>query len=234
MAAPNNPLGDLSNSILDVSQKLAAVGNQSATLVAPALQQQLQQQGAAQTAALQQLQQQVQQQGAAQTAALQQVQQQGAAQTAALQQQLQQQGAAQTAALQQVQQQLQQVLQQVQQQGAAQTAALQQVQQQLQQVQQHLAARDARDRNLAPRQLNASRLEHDDPLYPLVREEPGPDLGALPPAGAGFPATRAAALSLNNAAIDALAAFYGRAFGQHGPAQLPERRRLFVQFIQQG
>ena len=212
MAAPNNPLEDLSNSFLDVSQKLAAVGNQPATLVAPALLQQLQQLGAAQTAALQQ---QLQQQGAAQTAALQQLQQQGAAQTAALQQvqQLQQQGAAQTAALQQVQQQ---------------------VQQQLQQVQQQLAARDARDRNLVPRQLNASRLEHDDPLYPLVREEPGPDLGALPPAGAGFPATRAAALSLNNAAIDALATFYGRAFGQHGPAQLPERRRLFVQFIQQG
>ena len=170
MAAPNDPLGDLSNSFLVVSQKLAAVGNQPASLLATALQQQLQQQGAAQTAALQQ-------------------------------------------------------------QGAAQTAAVQQVQQTLQQVQQQQAVGDARHLNLFPRQQNACVLQPGGPLYPLVREEPGTDLGALPPAGAGFPATREAALSLSNAALDALVAFYGRAFGQHGPTQLPERRRIFAKFI---
>jgi len=191
MAAPNDPLGDLSNSFLVVSQKLAAVGNQPASLLATALQQQLQQQGAAQTAALQQ------------------------------------QGAAQTAAMQQ----MQQALAALQQQGAAQTAAVQQVQQTLQQVQQQQAIGDARHLNLFPRQQNACVLQPGGPLYPLVREEPGTDLGALPTAGAGFPATREAALSLSNAALDALVAFYGRAFGQHGPTQLPERRRIFAKFI---
>ena len=142
-------------------------------------------------------------------------------------QQVQQQGAAQTAAMQQVQQ----ALAALQQQGAAQTAAVQQVQQTLQQVQQQQAVGDARHLNLFPRQQNACVLQPGGPLYPLVREEPGADLGALPPAGAGFPATREAALSLSNAALDALVAFYGRAFGQHGPTQLPERRRIFAKFI---
>ena len=76
-----------------------------------------------------------------------------------------------------------------------------------------------------------SRLQHGDKLHPLVREEPGATLGALPPPGAGFPATRARALSMTNAVLDNLATFYGQAFGQHGPAQLPERRRLFGAFI---
>jgi hypothetical protein len=178
MAAPNDPLGDLENHFLGVSQSLAAMRNQPAALLAPALQQQL-------TA--------LQQQGATHSAAL---QQQGAAHSAALQQQ---------------------------------TAALQQLTVAVQQVQQQLALSDARHQNHAQRQLNAFLLRHDDLLRPLVREQPGAGLGTLPPAEV-FPATRADALELGNAGLNALATFYGEDFG-HIPMLVADRRRLFAAFI---
>ena len=221
---------------------MAELCNQPATILHPAVQQQL----TAQTAALEQLATRSQQQGAAlaqqqqgaQVAVLQQMQQL-AAQVQQLAAQVQQQGDAHTAALQLVQQQGDAhtaTLQLVQQQGDVHTAALQLLQQQgdahtaaLQLLQQQQALGDARSRNHAQRHLNAFQMKHVDHLHPLVRELPGTGQGTSPPADV-FPETRAAALAMGHAEIDALANFYGKDFG-HTPMLVADRRRLFATFI---
>ena len=203
-AAPNGPLTALSNSVLGLSNSCLDVSQQLAAVG--------NQQAAAVDPALQQ-----------EVAALRLDMQQLVAQTAQAALQAAAAATTQAAAMQQVQQ----ALAAQQQQGAANAAALQQVQQQL-------AVGEARHRNNFPRQLNGLRNERADCLHPLVREQPGAAQGALPPAEVGFPATRAAALSLSNAALNNLADFYGQDFGQHGQTSLAERRLLFSMFIVQG